>query len=232
MTGIRCVVAAPVIILLASITGGSGMTTQDQGQASGIRLQCCGGSPVPQVVVDCWRSFEGLPEAARDSIWDLFGQTVLDPDNPANERAAEQFCEQHGVEPAKVIEAVRACDYLVRNATALNLPQNIFEQDLALLSPGNPGAAAILTSRYESVKGNMRRLIVEDSLADHGKVLVGLDWRVDNVTASDRGAQLDSSVVFLTLRYRDSDSFERLTLQLTPESLKGLKGFVDRFSAG
>jgi hypothetical protein len=58
---------------------------------------------------------------------------------------------------------------------------------------------------------------------------VGLDWRLDSVTASDRGVQLDSSVVLLTVRYRDCDSLKRLTLQLTSDSLRQLKTFVDRF---
>jgi len=206
------------------------MTIQDQGQASGIRLQCCGGNPVPQVVIDGWRTFEVLPESTRDSIWDLLGRTLLAPDSPENELLSEQFCKKHGEDRAKVLEAVRACDYLVRNATALNLPPDVFQQDLNTLSPGNPTAAAVIGSNYEGAKARLRHVIVEDSLADHGKVLVGIDWRVDHVTASDRGAQLDSSVVFLTMRYRDGDTVDRMTLQLTPQALQALKGFADRFS--
>jgi len=73
-------------------------------------------------------------------------------------------------------------------------------------------------------------VIIQESLADHGKVLVGIDWREDNVTASDRGAKLNTTVVLLTLRYRENNRVERITLQLTPEAMKELKLFCDRFA--
>ena len=59
---------------------------------------------------------------------------------------------------------------------------------------------------------------------------MGIDWRVDNVTASDRGAKLDTTVVLLTLRYRENNRVERISLQLTPEAIRELKSFSDRFS--
>jgi len=53
---------------------------------------------------------------------------------------------------------------------------------------------------------------------------------VDNVTASDRGAKLNTTVVLLTLRYRDGNREERITFQLTPDAVRELKLFCDRFT--
>ncbi len=72
---------------------------------------------------------------------------------------------------------------------------------------------------------------MQGTLADHGKVLTGLSWRVDNVTSSDRGADLASPVVFLTLRYQEGKDSDSVTLQLTPESLQELKAFMERFAS-
>jgi len=195
-----------------------------------IRLKCCRDRPVPQPVVEGWKQFLGFPEKAMNNFWGILRPALMQPANPSNKQRIESFSREHGLSDKEVVSAMRSCDFLLRQASALDMDVTPFRQDLAALSEGDEQGAEVILSQYEGAKADLRKVIIKESLADHGKVLVGIDWRVDNVTASDRGAQLDTTVVLLTLRYRENNRVERITLQLTPEAMKELKLFCDRFA--
>jgi len=195
-----------------------------------IKLNCCQGRPAPVPVVEGWRQFLQLPEHARKGFWGVLFPALLEPANPANKQRIESFSQEYSLEEENVLSAMRGCDFLIRQACALDMDTAPFRQDLAALSEGDEPGAEFILSQYDGAKADLRKFIIQESLADHGKVLVGIDWRVDNVTASDRGAKLNTTVVLLTLRYRENNRVERITLQLTPEAIRELKSFSDRFS--
>jgi hypothetical protein len=180
--------------------------------------------------VEGWKQFLGFPEKAMNNFWGILRPALMQPANPSNKQRIESFSREHGLSDKEVVSAMRSCDFLLRQASALDMDVTPFRQDLAALSEGDEQGAEVILSQYEGAKADLRKVIIKESLADHGKVLVGIDWRVDNVTASDRGAQLDTTVVLLTLRYRENNRVERITLQLTPEAMKELKLFCDRFA--
>ena len=195
-----------------------------------IKLNCCQGSPAPVPVVKGWRQFLRFPEQARKGFWGVLFPALLEPANPSNKQRIESFSREYGLEEEAVVSAMRGCDFLLRQASALDMDAAPFRQDLAALSEGDEQGAEVMLSQYDGAKADLRKVIIQESLADHGKVLVGLDWRVDNVTGSDRGTKLNTTVVFLTLRYRDGKRTERITFQLTPDAVKELKLFCDRFT--
>ena len=197
---------------------------------SEIRLKCCQDRPVPQPVVEGWKQFLGFPEKAMNSFWGILRPALIQPTNPSNRQRIESFCGDYGLKENDVVAALRSCDFLMRQAAALDMDATPFRQDLATLSEGDEQGAEVILSQYEGAKADLRKVIIQESLADHGNVLVGVDWRVDNVTASDRSTKLNTTVVLLTLRYRDANRTERITLQLTPEGMKELKLFCDRFA--
>jgi hypothetical protein len=195
-----------------------------------IKLNCCQGRPAPVPAVEGWRQFLRFPEQARKGFWGVLLPALLEPANPANKQRIEAFSREHGLEEVAVVSAMRGCDFLIRQACALDMDTASFRQDLTALSEGDEQGAEFILVQYDGAKADLRKFIIQESLADHGKVLVGIDWRVDNVTASDRGAKLNTTVVLLTLRYRENSRVERITLQLTPEAIRELKSFSDRFS--
>jgi len=196
----------------------------------GIRLRCCQDRPVPEAVVEGWKQFLGFPEKAINNFWSILWPALMQPANPNNRQRIESFCGDYGLKDKDVVAALRSCDFLLRQAAALDMDATPFRQDLAVLSEGNEQGAEVILSQYERAKAELRKVIIQESLTDHGNVLVGVDWRVENVTASDRGTKLNTTVVLLTLRYRDANRTERITLQLTPEAIRELKLFSDRFS--
>jgi len=196
-----------------------------------IILKCCRDRPAPHAVVEGWKQFLGFPEKAMNSFWGILRPALIQPTNPSNRQKIESFCNDYGLKETDVVAALRSCDFLLRQAAALDMDATPFRQDLSALSEGIEQGTEVILSQYDGAKADLRKAIIQESLADHGKVLAGIDWRVDNVTASDRGTKLNTKVVLLTLRYRDANRTERITLQLTPEAMKELKLFCDRFTS-
>jgi len=188
-----------------------------------------GGEPAPPPVVDGWRQLLDLPAAARDGIWKVLAPALLEPSHPGVQENLDAFCREHELPREQVVAAVHACDVLLRAASARDLDGERFEMDLLSLSGDRPEFARALVAEYEGVKGELRNRILKRTLAEHGNVLLGLDWRVDKVLRSNHGEELNASVVLLTIRYREGSREDRITLQLTPGAMRDIQGFAARF---
>lgn len=206
------------------------MEDKNTTKASETKLNCCRGNPVPSYVVEGWKRFISFPEKARSGFMSLLAPAMMEPSDPENRMRIGTFSNGYGLVEDDVVAAMRSCDFLLRQASILDLDLDAFQQDLAELSGGDAQAAGPVIANYNAAKADLRQQIIRETLADHGKVLVGLDWRLDNVTASDRGVKLNSDVVFLTLRYREGNKVERITLQLTPDAAKELKLLCERLT--
>jgi COMM domain len=196
-----------------------------------IPLQCLGGNSASAELLAGWRRVLGVPEAQLERFTAALQLGVREPAADGS-GVLQDLAAATGIATDDLAVALTSCGFLLRQAARLDLDAEVFAADLARLGPGGPGsgaAAAALSALYETCKAPLRQQGVNDALADHGKLLVGLNWRVDKIAASDRGLQLDADVVFLTLVYRDGGSRERITLQLTPTSLQALKSFCNRF---
>lgn len=188
-----------------------------------VRLSCLAGEPAPAEVARDWARLLALPERARQSLWDILGPALAKAPAAELDERATAFCRLYGVTPADLEAGLRVCRFLLSRAASLDVPASALAEDIAALSGGQHDAVPVLLAGYEAVKGALRREIVEETLLDHGKVLVGVDWRVDSLLASDRGVQLDAPVALLTLRLRDSGREEKLTAYVVPEALGQLQ---------
>lgn len=190
---------------------------------AGVRLHCMGGQAAPAEVLSDWQRLSVLPERARQSLWELV-EASLGQVDPALERRAEAFCQLYGVPGPDLQSSLRVCRFLLSRAAAINMPAPQMAEDLAALSQGQrPEVAALFLAHYEGAKAIVRRGLIERMILDHGKVLSGLDWRVDKIAASDRGVGMEAPVLVLTLRLRDGDREERSTFYMTPEAFLELK---------
>ena len=192
-------------------------------------LRCFQGESAPVMVVDGWNRFCRFPAEAREPFLDLLQPVILDPANPGILAAVRDLATNQGLREEDVSAALQAGSILYTQVGALDLASEDLKSDLEALSRGEGEAATAFLSRFDATKNEVRNSIILGTLTDHGKVIVGVDWRVDEVTESDRGAALTTSVVFLTLRYQDGDRLERINLQLTPDAMRQLKAFTARF---
>lgn len=186
------------------------------------RLRCLEGKPAPAEVVHDWQRFVALPERVLQGLWEILGPS-LGAVNAALEQRAEAFCRLYDVPPADLKASLRVCRFLLTRATSLDLAAEQVAEDVAALSGQRTDAAAWLAARYEAAREIVRRGLVEEAILAHGKVLAGLDWRVDRIEGSDRSVNLASPVVVVTLRLREGDRDERTTFYVTPEALGGIK---------
>jgi len=179
--------------------------------------------------VEGGRQLAAFPPPAKRAIWNLLAPALEAPGSPRAEASLDAFRREHSLEPAATVAAVQGVLFLLRHASALNLPLEAFRQDLAALCANDAEIQRVLLARCEATRAALRSELLEATLADHGKVFAGLDWRLDTVSTSDRAVDLGAGIIFLTLRYREGDRLDRLTLQLTPAALRELKAFADRF---
>lgn len=208
------------------------MQADETNPQEGILLFCLQGRPAPQQVIEGWKRYLSFPRPVQDDLWELVASALSEPESPQNQARLEAFCNEHKLSREEATPAVQACGFLLGRVCSGDLAADSLRQDLNSLSAGHPqaqSAADAIMPRFEEIKSTLRQKIVLSSLSDHGKVLEGLDWRVDSVSSSSRGVQLNAGVVFLTLRYREAGEPGRVTLQVTPEGLNDLKAFMERF---
>lgn len=169
-----------------------------------------------------WARFVALPERPRQALWELLGPSLGGVDAEM-ERRAEAFCRLYGVAPVDLKSTLRVCRFLLTRAAACDLSGEHLAEDTVSLGPGDGQSAATLISGYGAVRGLLRRAVAEEAMFEHGKVLVGLDWRVDRMIASGQAPGLDFPVALFTMRLREGGRDERVTFYVAPEAVAQLK---------
>jgi hypothetical protein len=195
-----------------------------------VELHSLGGQAATPEVVEAWRTILLFPETARPGFWNLFRLAVLQPASPQHGERIAALADEYGIEPVQLRRGLEVCDLFVGSAASRGLKPEQVRHDLARLG-SDVRVAEELVQQYVSLYPIVRSRLTEAILGDHGNLLIGLGWRVDQVVASDRLGHPAATVVFLTVHYRNGDEESRLTLQMTPESIKSLKEFTDRFGA-
>ncbi|NUP12385.1 MAG: hypothetical protein HOW73_40590 [Polyangiaceae bacterium] len=201
--------------------------TDGRPRDAAVILHCLAGQPAPPAVLSDWQRLTALPERAQQGLWELVESSLADVD-PALERRAEAFCQLYGIAPADLQASLRVCRLVLSRAAALNLAQRLIIEDLGALSRGAPPPIAdTLGARYDAVKAVIQKGLVERMILDHGKILTGLDWRVDRIAAADRGVGMDTPVVLLTLHLRDGKREKRNTVYVTTDAVRELKSALE-----
>jgi hypothetical protein len=189
-------------------------------------LRCLRGRSVtPEIMADLDR-IEAVPGAARRQLFRVLGPLLLEP-VPDTKPKLDEFCRELGVPGDDLARVLKACRFLLRQAAMTNLTADQFAEDLVAL--GDTGAlAASLLSGYDEALKLIRLEIMAGALADHGKALQQVSWRLDRIDVSNRGDRLDVPVVVLTLGYVEGGRRERITLHAGVDSLRELRAMCDR----
>jgi hypothetical protein len=185
-----------------------------------------GREPPPDLGADLAR-LARLPDAARAHLWEALGPSLSEPLPAPVEAQLDAFCAVHRVEGGELARALKACRFLIREASRVDLPLDAFVQDLAHL--GAPAEIQrLLAAGYARAKVFVRGEWLRDALVQHGKLLLSAAYRVDTIQATSEARSLAAPVVLLTLRYREGKSEEQVTLQVLPETLRQLRDLCDQ----
>jgi COMM domain len=190
------------------MNGDTKVSTQDKGPSSALGRDLL-------LMVD-------FPPAARERLWSILGPCVSEKLPDGLDQQIQAFERAFELQPTALPRVLRACRLLVRGAALRGLDASAVQTDaLALTGSDEPGR--VLARGYDAARALVRRESMRSALVEHGPVLDGVDWRIDRVTGSNRRSDLQFSFAVLTLHYEQAGRPERLTVQVTPETLLELE---------
>lgn len=191
-------------------------------------LRCLlGGHPPPAMGSDL-ESLLDLPEAARAEFWQVLA-AYLKPDLDDEARSTiVGYCTRHDLPSSRIAPAIKAARFLFQAGARAHLQPKELAEDLRALAPASaPTLEALLIPWFDDFAPKLRRQSARESIADHGKLVVGTSWRIDRIVRSKRGREMDTSVALMTFRYLEGDREGRVTLQLLPETIAELREAAD-----
>jgi hypothetical protein len=202
--------------------------TVDTRLASPIRLFCLGGGEAPpDLGADLLRLLR-LPPEALQTLWQVLAPSLAETIAKETEQLLDVYCAAHKLDEDDLARAIKACRFVIREAAQRDLPAGALAEDLDRLCAGDPLVKELVLAGYEPAKQQIRHEAVKAAIADHGKLLVGVKWRVDAIQGSERGARLGTQVALLTLHYLEGAEAGRVTLQVLPDMMGELKQVCEK----
>lgn len=205
-----------------------GGRTAAAGAAAALRLHCLGGGEAPPELGADLLTLSGLPVEALQRLWQVLAPSLADPIAKETEELLDVFCTAYHVNDDVLARVIRACRFVIREAAQRDVATTALAKDLDLLCPGDALVRELVLAGYPSAKEQIRRQILRTSVSDHGKLLVGIKWRLDAIQASEGGSQLKLPVAMLTLHYLEGKDEGRVTLQVLPDMMGELKTVCER----
>lgn len=188
-----------------------------------VRLYCLGGGEGPPELGADLRRLLRLPAEALQRLWQVLAPSLAETIAKETEELLDVFCAAYRVDDEDLARAIKACRFVIREAAQRDVPAGAVAEDLDRLCPGDPLIKELLLAGYDPARARIRHEIVKAAVADHGKLLVGIKWRLDAIQTSERGAKLGMPVAMLTLHYLEGAEAGRVTLQVLPDMMGELK---------
>jgi hypothetical protein len=193
-----------------------------------IRLHAFGGEEAaPELLADVRRAL-ALPATAKQRLWEVLGPSLAGSVPSEVDRQLRRFADAHKADGMLLARALKGCRTLLRQAAAIGLSPQLLAEDLTTIAGGAPDLGALLVHGYEHVNERLRMDIHRAAIAEHGKLLTGVRFRVDFLSASDQGVRLRFPAVTLTLHYREGTRNDQVTLQVLPDVMKQLHGVCEQ----
>jgi hypothetical protein len=193
-------------------------------------LHCLSGEPGPPDVANDIARIADLPAPARASFWHVLSPSLSDPVSPDTEKLLTAFASTYRLNGEALAHAIKACRFLLREAARVDLSPEKFAEDLEALRCA-PELAEMLLGGYTTAIAAVRLELVRGALTDHGRLVIGADWRIDTMEASNRANKMRVPVAVLTLRFRDGDAIRRETFHLMPDMIGHIKAICERMLA-
>lgn len=189
-------------------------------------LFCLDGARAPAELGPSLAQLLALPPLLRERLAEVLLPNLEPlPEDQLDSRIA-RLCRRHDLNPDVAGPALKATVLLFRQAAMHALDSSQLAQDLAALG-GSEELGELLVPLYEQARPDLRREAARATIAAHGKVLAGVEWRVDTLGSSSRGRQLNLPVAMLTFHYLDGERTDRITLQLLPDMVASLREICD-----
>ena len=195
----------------------------EQGDEASAELVCLGGRPAPEFLGDDMALLLSLPEDAQRAFWEVLGPCLSEPLDQNIDRIIDSFAKRYDVRGSEIARALRSARLLVLEAARGNAEKHVLAADITTIAGENAERLrSILLEGYEDVRQKLRAEIVSKSITDYGRLLLGMDWRIDQIATSQRGL-VDTPIALLTLTFQEGEERKRLTLHAELPVLEALQ---------
>ena len=188
-------------------------------------LHCLDGHAAPPELAKGIEVMTRLTAPHRERFVELLESTrERMPDDQLDNRIG-RLCRRHELPLDLLGPSIKVARFLFRQAAIYDVGADALAEDLAAL--GGSALTDWLLGLYESCKPKLRSEIAQAALLAHGRVLTGVEWRMDTIGSTNLGRNINLPVAVLTLAYRDGERTERVSLQLIPDMVRGLRNICN-----
>ena len=166
-----------------------------------------------------------LPAAVQETYAEVLAVSLAATIDDRGETRMKRYCRGHEIEPEALAPSVKACRFLFTSAVKAGAEREDFIADVnALLAEADASAVLErLLPLFDEAFPRMMQAAVFQSIAEHGKVVRAVRWRMDKIKASDHGVNLDVPIATLTVQYQEGPNAGQASYQLLPEQAAELK---------
>ncbi len=196
-----------------------------------IALRCLMGMAAPADLGAHLASVLDLPDAVQGTFAEVLDAYLVPVLDDRVQTFVKRYCRRYELEPAVLIPSAMAARYLFTNAAKAGVDGTAFMTDVRALVP-EPRASLVLERLlplFEMALPKLRQAAVMRSVAEHGRVVRAVRWRMDVIRASDHAIALDVPVATITLQYQEGANASQASYQFLPEQAAELKralGFI------
>lgn len=189
-------------------------------------LQCLDGRPAPPELGAALASLSKWSAEQRSLLSELVPPCLEPLAEDQLESRVARFCRRHDLPADLAPPALKAIRFLLRATAAMAGEPEMIHHDVEALV-GRDDLAELLVPLYVEALPALRREILEATIAGHGRILVGLEWRIDTIGSSNRGRAINAPVAQLTFHVQQAGQTEAVTIQMLPEMVKQLRDTCD-----
>jgi hypothetical protein len=196
-----------------------------EGATPPVTLQCLMGGAAPPDLGDNLASLLALPEAVQGSYAEVLEANLSPIIDDRVETRMKRYCRRYGIEPELLAPSVKACRFLFTSTVKAGVDREAFVADVTTLLSEEQAAGVLerLLPLFDDAFPKMMQAAVFQSIAEHGKVVRAVRWRMDVIKASDHGLNLEVPVATITLQYQEGPNAAQASFQLLPEQAAELK---------
>jgi hypothetical protein len=200
----------------------SGTSTPD---AVAPPLRCVLGGRGPAGLARDFGTLLELPEPVLASYAEVLEPNLAEAIDDRAETRVARFAQRHSIAVESLAPSIKACRFLFTSAARAGASIDDFDLDLRALLPGERGdrAARWLCPLFATFVPELRKAAVFRSVAEHGKLVRAVRWRMDVIQGSDHALRLDVPIATLTLQYQEGANLGQVSVQLLPEQAAELR---------
>jgi len=197
----------------------------DNRAAAGPALRCLMGHPGPPEIARGLGTLLALPEPVLQTYAEVLQVNLAPTIDDRVETRMKRYCRRYEIEPDVLAPSVKACRFLFTNAVKAGVDREAFIADVKVLLPEEQAMAVlnVLMPLFDEAFPKLVQAAVFQSIAEHGKVVRAVRWRMDVIKASDHGMKLDVPVATITLQHQEGPNAGQTSYQLLPEQAMELK---------